>query len=97
LAGSGVLGSGLAAYLLASGVGLRESADRTLDEGRRLELRDASQLRSIAGVAIGIGSVGLIALGVYKLAHHGGRAATTSAAVWRIGAGNRGAVVICRF
>jgi len=97
LAGSGVIGGGVAAYLLVSASELHESGDRTLDEERRRELRDTSHTRTIAGVAIGIGSVGLIAIGVIKLAHHGGRATPPSAAAWRIGAGYRGAVVICRF
>jgi hypothetical protein len=97
LTGGGVLGGGVAAYLLTSASGLRASADRTPDEERRLGLRDTSHTRSIAGAALGIGSVGLIAIGVIKLAIRSGRPTTTSTASWRLGAGYRGAVVLWRF
>jgi tetratricopeptide (TPR) repeat protein len=97
LVGGGILGGGAAAYLLMSAAGLRGEADRILDEEQRLELRDRSRSRNIAGIAASIGGAGLLVIGMTKLAIHGQRPRRAGASSWGIGAGYRGAVVICRF
>lgn len=97
LVAGGGLGGGVAAYLLVSASSLREDAGTTSNEVRRLELRDAARTRSLAGVAVGMGSAALIAAGMVKLAIHPGEQARPSALSWGIDASRRGVVVFGRF
>lgn len=96
VAGSGV-GGGVAAYLLMRASGLREDADRTLDEDRRSGLRDASTTCRLVGTIVGIGSAGLIAAGMVKLAIHSDERLQPSSQSWSVGASPHGFYVFGQF
>jgi hypothetical protein len=97
LVAGGCLGGGIAAYLLVSAAGLREDANMTSNEVRRIELRDTSHTRDLAGAAVGIASAGLIAVGVVKLAIHPGEQPRPGSLSWSVGASAHGAYVFARF
>lgn len=97
LAAGGCLGGGIAVYLLASAAGFSDEAGRTSNEGRRVELRDASHTRTLAGVTLGLGSVGLLAAGVIKLASSPAERPRSRSLSWSVGAFADGAYVFGRF
>jgi tetratricopeptide (TPR) repeat protein len=97
LTAGGCLGGGVAGYLLASAAGFSDEAGRTSNEGRRIELRDASRTRTLAGAAVGVGSLGLIAVGVIKLAVSPTERSRSGNLSWSIGAFSDGAYVFGRF
>jgi tetratricopeptide (TPR) repeat protein len=96
VAGGGV-GAGVATYLLMRASSLREAADRALDEDRRSDLRDVSATRRLVGAVVGIGSVGLIAAGMVKLAIHPNEQLQPKSLSWGVGASPQGAHVFGRF
>ncbi|HWO23687.1 MAG TPA: tetratricopeptide repeat protein [Kofleriaceae bacterium] len=97
LVAGGGLGGGVATYLLMSASSLREDADRTLAEDRRGDLRDTSGTRHFVGIVVGIGSAGLIATGMVKLAFHANERLHPKSVSWGVAASPHSAYVFGRF
>jgi hypothetical protein len=84
-------------YLRMRASGLHDDAGLVPAEDRRVELRDAAQIRGVVGTALGVGSAVLIAAGVIKLAVHAGGPARDKTASWSVGVIGRGVTVLGRF
>jgi tetratricopeptide (TPR) repeat protein len=97
LVAGGVAFAGGATYLRVRASGFHDDAGLSPDEDRRIELRDAAQVRGFVGAALGVGSAVLIAAGAFKLAIHAGGPARGEAASWSLGISGRGAAVRGRF
>lgn len=97
LVASGVAVAGGAMYLRVRAAGLHDDAGLVPAEDRRVELHDAAQIRGVAGAALAVGSVVLIAAGVIKLAVHAGGPARGKTASWSAGVAGPGIAVLGRF
>jgi tetratricopeptide (TPR) repeat protein len=97
LVGTGLISGGIAGALFLNSSSLRDDANASLNENRRIELRDTAATRERIGIAIGVGGAVLIVGGLIKLAVHPSEQSRASASSWEFRASPRGLVVFGRF
>lgn len=95
LTGAGVVGLAVGGGLLVDASSLRDDANRNLSQQEQKRLADRASTRELLGELMGAGGVGLLVVGVIKLAIHPGE--PPRVARWNIGTTHNSLLVFGEF